>query len=289
MKNIKGLNAIVTGGSRGLGPIIAEALAKEGVNLVLAARSKEELTIVAKDLSVHGTRTVAVPVDITDADSLKKLVEQAHRELGSIEILINNAGIEWVCSYIKLSLEYIRRIIDTNLRGPLLLTRLLLPHMLERGKGHVVTMSSLGGQKGSPYSATYAATKAGLIEWTSGLREELRGTGVSASVVCPGFVSEKGMFAVYNKRAPAMTGETTPDKVAKAVIHAIREDKQEIIVNPGPVLIMKLCEAIHPAIMTTILRLSGVYEFYRKQAAENEAAENEASEGELDSGLRIRD
>ena len=88
----------------------------------------------------------------------------------------------------------------------MVLTRLALPDMLTRGSGHGVTMSSLGGIKGYPY----AATKAGLIAWTGGIREELRNTGVSDSVICPGFVAEAGMFAVYNKRTPKIAGETTP-------------------------------------------------------------------------------
>jgi short-subunit dehydrogenase len=129
---------------------------------------------------------------------------------GPIDILINNAGIEWVCEYTKMSAAQIEQMVQTNLIAPLIVSRLVLPEMIARGSGHVVMMSSLGGKKGSPYSATYAATKAGLIEWTSGVREELRGTGVSASVICPGFVSEAGMFAVYGKRAPRLSGESPP-------------------------------------------------------------------------------
>jgi short-subunit dehydrogenase len=151
--------------------------------------------------------------------------------------------------------------------------------MLERKSGHIVTMSSLGGKKGSPYSATYAATKAGLVEWTSGLRQELKETGVGASVICPGFVSGVGMFAVYKKRAPKIVGETTPEKVAKAVIRAIEKDIQEIIVSPGAIIVMKLLDAIHPAIMSTFLRHTGVYDFYRRQADDNEQELFEADSG----------
>jgi short-subunit dehydrogenase len=270
MKTIKGKNVLLTGGSRGLGPIIAGALAHEGANVALAARSQEDLDKVSKELSQYSVRIVSIPADITDEASLQNLFDCAKDELGPIDILVNNAGIEWVCHYTSLSLEDIKRIIRTNLIGPMMLTRIALPDMIEQGSGHIVTMSSLGGKKGSPYSATYAATKAGLIEWTSGLRAELKGTGVSASVICPGFVSKVGMFAVYQKRAPLITGETTPEKVAKAVIRAIRRDIQELIVNPGPMVLMKLLDAVHPAIMNFILRHFGVYEFYRNQAVENE-------------------
>jgi short-subunit dehydrogenase len=276
MKNLKGKNALLTGGSRGLGPVIAEAFAGEGINIALAARSEEELTKVADNLSSYNIRTAAIPADITDETSLQHLVETTIDTLGSIDILVNNAGIEWVSRYVSLSPEDIRRIIKTNLMGPMVLTRLALPHMLERKSGHIVTMSSLGGKKGSPYSATYAATKAGLVEWTSGLRQELKGTGVGASVICPGFVSDVGMFAVYNKRAPKIVGETTPEKVARAVIRAIEKDIQEIIVSPGAIIVMKLLDAIHPGIISTFLRYTGVYDFYRGQADDNEKKLREA-------------
>jgi len=225
---------------------------------------------VADQLSNHGVKAIAIPTDITDEKSLKNLVNRANEELGPIDILINNAGMEWVSRYTSLSIEYIQRIIKTNLMGPMLLTRIILPYMIDQGRGHVVTMSSLGGKKGSPYSATYAATKAGLIAWTSGLRAELEGSGVSASVVCPTFVSNVGMFAVYNKKAPWLVGEVRPDKVAKAVISAIKKDVQEILVTPGPVRLFLMIDALHPGIISSILRFTGVYRFYRGQADDNE-------------------
>jgi len=170
-----------------------------------------------------------------------------------------------------MSAQQIEQMVQTNLIAPLILSRLVLPEMIARGSGHVVMMSSLGGKKGSPYSATYAATKAGLIEWTSGVREELRGTGVSASVICPGFVSEAGMFAVYGKRAPRLSGESPPEKVADAVVHAIERDVPEIIVNPGPKRLLTITNAISPRAVSWLLRRFGVYEFYRQQAEDNQA------------------
>jgi len=89
-------------------------------------------------------------------------------------------------------------------------------------------------------------------------------------VICPGFVAEAGMFAVYGKRAPGIVGETTPGKVAEAVIDAIRKDVGEIIVTPGPIRPMMVLDAIHPGIGAWILRTFGVYDFYRQQSEENE-------------------
>jgi short-subunit dehydrogenase len=140
--------------------------------------------------------------------------------------------------------------------------------MIERGRGHVVMMSSFGGKKGSPYSATYAATKAGLIAWTSGLRIELQGTGVGASVISPGFVSEAGMFAVRTQDAPRVLGTSTPEAVAEAVVRAIRKDVFEIVVNPGPVKLGLMLDQLSPGLTRWLLEKAGVYDYYRKQAEE---------------------
>ena len=262
---------MLTGASRGLGPYIARALAQRGVKLTLTARTADAVQATAKEASALGVEAVAIPVDVTEPAGRKRLLEGAVTANGPIDILINNAGIEWVCQYTKMSAERIEQMVQTNLVAPLILSRLVLPEMIARGSGHVVMMSSLGGKKGSPYSATYAATKAGLIEWTAGIREELRGTGVSASVICPGFVSDAGMFAEYGKSAPRLTGESTPEAVADAVVRSIERDIGEIVVNPGPSRLLDIANAISPGGVSWVLRRFGVYEFYRQQAEDNQA------------------
>ena len=189
MKTIRGMHALVTGGSRGLGPYIARALAGQGANVTLTARSVDSLREVAEELAGKGARVHSIAADICDDQARRRLLEQAEAALGPIDILVNNAGIELIVGYTDLPPDRIQAMIDTNLVAPLMLSRLVLERMLERGRGHVVMMSSLGGKKGSPYSATYAATKAGLIAWTSALRTELQGTGVGASVIRPALVA----------------------------------------------------------------------------------------------------
>ena len=268
MKTIRGTHALVTGGSRGLGPYIARALAGEGVNLTLTARSADSLRQVAEELSGGAARVHSIAADVCDDGARRELVEEAESTLGPIDILVNNAGIEAIVPYTDLPPDHIEAMIRTNLEAPLILSRLVLEGMLERGRGHVVMMSSLGGKKGSPYSATYAATKAGLIAWTSGLRIELEGTGVSASVICPGFVSEAGMFAVRTQKAPRVLGTSTPEAVARAVLRAIQRDVGEIIVNPGPVRLMMVFEHLSPGFARWVLEKAGVYDYYRRQAEE---------------------
>ena len=268
MKTIRGAHALVTGGSRGLGPYIARALASEGANLTLTARSADSLRQVAEEVSVGGTRVHTIAADVCDDGARRKLVEEAESTLGPIDILVNNAGIEAIVPYTDLPPDQIEAMIRTNLEAPLILSRLVLEGMIERRRGHVVMMSSLGGKKGSPYSATYAATKAGMIAWTSGLRIELEGTGVSASVICPGFVSEAGMFAVRTQKAPRVLGTSTPEAVVRAVLRAIQRDVGEIIVNPGPVRLMLVFEHLSPGFTRWALEKAGVYDYYRRQAEE---------------------
>ncbi len=268
--NLRGRHVLLTGASRGLGPYIARALARRGADLSLTARSADGLETTAANVAEMGAQANVIPADITHAADRERLVEQATAGNGAIDVLVNNAGMEQVSRYTSLAPDYIESMIRTNLVAPLILSRLVLPGMLERARGHVVMMSSLGGKKGSPFSATYAATKAGMIEWTGGIREELRGSGVSASVICPGFVATAGMFAEYGERAPRILGETTPEKVAEAVVHAIERDVPEIVVNPGPKRLLAVAEALSPQGIRWILRRFGVYELYRRQADENE-------------------
>ncbi len=269
MKNLKGKNALLTGGSMGLGPFVAHDLAREGVNIALTARSKDKLKKVAEELKCYNVKIKTFPADLKDEESRIKMIEAVKKNFGDIDLLINNAGVEWVSSYVDLTFDDIDNLVRTNLMSPLMLTRAILPDMLKRKSGHIVTMASLGGKKGQPYSSVYAATKAGLIAWTSSIRAELRDAGVSASVVCPGFISNAGMFAVYNKKAPKISGESKPEEVGKAVVKAIKKDLQEIIVNPNSIFSMMLMDAINPAIMTSVFRKSGLHEFYRQQAADN--------------------
>lgn len=275
MRDLSGMHALVTGGSRGLGPYVARALAREGARLTLTARTAGELRKVAEGLAAN-----PIVSDLTDDDARSELLKRAVAEQGPVDILVNNAGIEWIQPYTKLPPDAVDAMIRTNLLAPLMLTRAVLNGMVDRRRGHVVMMSSLGGKKGSPYSATYAATKAGLIAWTSSMRAELRGTGVGVSVVCPGFVSEVGMFAVRDERAPWILGTSTPEAVACAVVRAIQRDIGEIIVNPGPVRLWMMVEALSPSLMSWLLDKAGIFDYYRRRAEAEESRVHERTDSE---------
>jgi short-subunit dehydrogenase len=204
VKELRGRKAIVTGGSRGLGPIIADALAREGVDLAVVARSRGALQEEAKKLAERRVKAVAIAADLSDANERAELLRRAEAELGPIDILVNNAAVEETARFDRQSPAMVIQMMETNLIAPMMLSRALLPGMLERGSGHIVNIASMGGKKGLPYNATYAAGKAGMIEWTQAMQFELRGSGVGASVICPGFVAEAGMAARDEAEAPRL-------------------------------------------------------------------------------------
>ena len=235
MKNWKGRIAIITGASAGLGVRVARALAREGMNLVLAARSADALEAVAAEIRDMGVKAIAVPTDVADDVQLQRLVERTLAEFGAIDVLVNNAGIEAFRSFHELDPAEIRRTIDVNLTATLLLTRFVLPHMVQARRGHIVNMSSTAGKQGPAYGAAYGASKAGMIAFTQSLRGEYHGTGVSASVICPGFASDGGIYEVVKQRVgrgtPWYVGSTTAEAVARAVVKAIKYDRPDLIVN----------------------------------------------------------
>ena len=141
MKQLNGIVVLLTGGSRGIGPIVAEALAKRGANIALAARSKSGLQDVATRLGKLGSETLAMPVDLSQPSQREELVADVLKKFGKIDVLINNAGLETEGAYAELSWASIRETIEVNLIAPMSLTHLVLPEMLKRKAGHIVNIA----------------------------------------------------------------------------------------------------------------------------------------------------
>jgi short-subunit dehydrogenase len=235
--DLKGATAIVTGGSRGIGPYIAEALASQGARVALAARSQPELEANARKLSASGAEVVAFPADVTSPEGRRELVRAVERRLGPVDVLVNNAGGDLQREFHSLTEEEILGLLELNLTSAVMLTRLVLPGMLERGRGHVVNVSSMAGRVSFPYTEAYAAAKDGLIAFTRVLRADYRARGVSGSTLILGPVGEAGggvrtAEEVGIKLPPF--GLVSPAKIAKLTIRAIGSDKAELAVLPGP-------------------------------------------------------
>jgi short-subunit dehydrogenase len=204
-------------------------------------------------------QSLAVPTDVSRREELEALVDRAIGEFGTIDVLVNNAGVEAFHRYEELPLDRIAETIAINLTSALLLTRLVIPHMLKAGRGHIVNMASTAGKFGIPYGAAYGTTKAGLINFTHAVRAEYRGRGVSASAICPGFTEQGGIYDRMREQsgrgAPFIIGSTKVDRVAEAVIRAIEHDRAELIVNWPPMRPMCAFVALFPTLGGSLIRL----------------------------------
>jgi short-subunit dehydrogenase len=276
VRELAGRCAIVTGASRGIGTHIARALAGKGVHLALAARSVEGLERTREAAAGAGVRAIAVPTDVSDPSALQTLVERAEAEFGAVDAVVNNAGVETFSAYHLVERDEIDAAVRVNLLAPMLLTQLVLPGMLQRGRGHVVSVSSLAGRVGLACMETYAATKGGLVAFTQSLRATYRGTGVSASVILPGFVAEGGMYARFADGYAAGAANAPPrgrrprpvpaEAVGRAVVRAIVEDVPELVVTPRPVRPLLAAATLAPGPAERAVERLGLTDLIRRAA-----------------------
>jgi short-subunit dehydrogenase len=249
--NLGGRTALVTGATGGLGQAIARALARRGARLVLTARRAEVLEPLAKET---GGRAVAC--DLADRGALERLVEEA----GAIDVLVANAGIPGSGRIESFTVEQIDRVLDVNLRAPMVLARLMCEGMAERGGGQIVFVSSLSGKAGTAGTSVYAATKFGLRGFAQGLREDLRPRGIGVSTVFPGFIRDAGMFHDSGAKLPGYVGTKTPEDVASAVVSAIERDRSEVDVAPLGMRLGTAVAALAPEAAAIVQRRLGVSE-----------------------------
>ena len=265
MENLKGKKVLLTGGSRGIGPIIAEYLADQGSVVAIAARSKSNLQEIASHLCKKGHTISVFAVDLKDSSQREQLVTDVMKEFGTIDILINNAGLETEGAYTELSWRSIQENIDVNLVAPMALAHLILPVILNNKAGHIVNIASIAAKSGSPYAAAYSGTKAGLAEWSRALRLELTGTGVHISTIFPGYIREVGMFAKFAMVPPWIIGSCSPYQAANAVVNAIKKTRKEIIVNSRPLRYSFMINDLSPQLGDWLMQISGVADFQRRK------------------------
>lgn len=286
--DLKGATAIVTGSSRGIGPYIATALAERGARVALVARSRTELEAVARELNEAGHEILAITADVTSAKERHAIVETVERELGPIDVLVNNAGGDPQRQFHNLSEHEIEAVLDLNLTSAVILSRLVLPGMLARERGHIVSISSMAGRVSFPYAEAYAAAKDGLIGFTRVLRGDYRRCGVSGSALILGPVGEAGVGARTAEEIginlPPI-GLISPAKVGKATIRAIVTDKAELAVLPGPGKLIRAIMDRFPAMGPAMNRATRADETmltiaeYRERETRQSQAERTAREG----------
>jgi len=271
---LAGATAILTGANGGIGTHLTAALAKEGMNLLLVAFPGVGLEVLQDSVRRWVPRTEILIADLRIPEERVRVVATAVELFGGVDLLINNAGMEFSSAYHDLSWESIHDVLSVNLEAPMALTPLVLPLMLQRGRGHVVNMSSLAGKSGPGFQEPYVASKAGLSAFTMALRSTYRGTGVSASAIAPGFV-EAGIYARLKRQtgrsAPAFLRSCPPEKVCQAVLRAIRTDAAEIIVSRYPMRPILALTMLFPRFGEWITEQTGANEFFRQAARARQA------------------
>ena len=179
--------ALITGASSGIGEALAACFAKAGYNLVLVARSADKLKQLAKELSKqYGVKAWSAPADLSQDDAAAKLAAAMKRAKRPIDVLVNNAGILEHGSFVEMPAQRHQQMIDLNIKGLTAMLAHFIPAMVARGDGKVLNVASIASFQPIPSLATYAATKAYVLSLTESMSEELKGTGVTITALCPG-------------------------------------------------------------------------------------------------------
>ncbi|MBI3456379.1 MAG: 3-oxoacyl-ACP reductase FabG [Candidatus Rokubacteria bacterium] len=181
--------ALVTGGGRGIGRAIALAFAREGAHVALVARTAVELEAVAAETRALGRKAVALPCDVTDSAQVEAAVRTAAEALGSIQVLVNNAGIAVSAKLTDTDDALWARHLQVNLTGAFYMSRAVLPGMLAARRGRIINIASTAARQGSPYLAAYVASKHGLLGLTRALAMEVVASGITVNAICPGYVA----------------------------------------------------------------------------------------------------
>jgi NAD(P)-dependent dehydrogenase (short-subunit alcohol dehydrogenase family) len=226
---LAGRAAVVTGGGRGIGAATARALCEAGAAVLLASRKRDEVEAFAELLRQDGHRAVATACDVAEPHSVVSLADTARRELGAIDVLVNNAGIAPTAPLRALTLEEWNRVIAVNATGAFLCMQAFLPSMLERGFGRVVNVASTAAMTGGPYIAAYCASKHAMLGLTRAAAAELSGKGITVNAVCPAYVDTDMM-------ARGMEG------IAKKLQISPEEALRRVLANTGQARILTAAE-----------------------------------------------
>jgi NAD(P)-dependent dehydrogenase (short-subunit alcohol dehydrogenase family) len=221
---LAGETAAITGGARGIGRATAEALLGVGMRVAIG---DVDLATARKTASELGPSVVALPLDVTDRESFAAFLDQAEEQLGPLDVLVNNAGIMQIGRFIDEDDLTARRMVDINLHGVILGTKLALERMLPRGRGHIVNVASQAGKFGSPGGATYSATKHAVVGLTEAVRGEMRlmGADIQLSYVMPYVVKTELGSGLGQARG---LSDLEPSEVADAIVDALRFGTVEV-------------------------------------------------------------
>ena len=275
----KGRTTLVTGASRGIGPLIAAQIARQGGHVVLTGRSAADLKAVAAELAAEGADVSFIPADLTQPGAAQVLIQAIERGHGGIDLLVNNAGGDPLREFDTMTIEENLRTLQLNLIAPVALAHAALPGMLGRGRGHVVNVSAMAGRVSFPYTEVYAAAKDGLIGFTRVLRADYHARGVSASVLILGAIRGAGQGQrMLEESGVKASGFMAPaESVARAVMKAVTKDRAELVIMPGPGRLLRAVMDYFPALGPALNRAAGATTTMRKIIEQREAKADAAA------------
>jgi NADP-dependent 3-hydroxy acid dehydrogenase YdfG len=237
-RSLHGRVVAITGGARGIGKATAKALAREGAKVAIGDLDRE---LAEKAASELGPEAIGLELDVTERESFANFLDQVTERLGSLDVLVNNAGIMPIGPFLDEDDATARRMFDINVHGLIFGMKLALPGMVSRGSGHIVNLASSAGKGGFPGGATYCGSKHAVVGLSEAVRGELRGTGVEISVVMPAVVNtELGSGLPENRVAKKLE----PEEVANEIVRALQYPKFDVWVPRTSVAVYKVLQVL---------------------------------------------
>jgi short-subunit dehydrogenase len=233
IRSFADLGCLVTGASAGIGREIARLLADDGARIVVTARREERLAELCAELLERGAKEAhALPADLAAGDGVDVVCEGAEQRLGHVDVLVNNAGFAVPGHFVRNSPERTEAMLEVNVVAATKLLRRLLPGMVKRGHGGVLNVASVAAFQAAPYQSAYAGTKSYLLNLSDSVHQEVKGTGVCVTALCPG-VTDTEFFeaAGYKTLGKYLKRRMSAVKVAKVGVKALRRGKMTVV--PG--------------------------------------------------------
>jgi NAD(P)-dependent dehydrogenase (short-subunit alcohol dehydrogenase family) len=223
-RSLAGRVVAITGGGRGIGRATAAALIAQGARVAIG---DIEADLAAQTAAQLGAGTLGLPLDVTDPESFTAFLDAVERDLGPLDVLVNNAGIMPIGPFVAETDATAHRLVDVNLHGVMTGSRLALQRFLPRGRGHLVNIASIAGKNGFPGGATYCATKHAVVGLSEAIRAEIRGAGVDVSIVMPTVVRTELGSGLQQTRG---LGFAEPEDVAAAIVEALQTGRVDVYV-----------------------------------------------------------
>lgn len=266
---LKDKNIILTGAAGGIGSSVAYELMQQGANLALLDRDARTLASLAEGLDNPHSKIHTISVDLLDSASRQQSIMEAEKQLGHIDILINAAGLMSYRPFAEEDPVLLERIMQLNCMAPMLMTRQLLPSMLQRGSGQIVNIGSTFGSIAFAWFSAYSASKFALRGFSEALRRELGGTGISVTYIAPRAVRTKlNSEAVYRMAEATGMNMDSPDHVAQQIVKAISAGRKDVYLGFPESWFVRI-NALFPRLVDSVLRKQNakMHEFAKEQTS----------------------